>query len=244
MEMERKQSIKLFFVVFSCIIMSVCTETGEKLDGVWFTEIEKIKSSQQDLGIIFKNDTIYLINEVGHSVLGKFHVIKDTIVFQDYKKQVQKYLIKRHTADSLILSMNGKDKVFHNQILEFNYNLKFNKITLIIGKETKPEFIMALDNMGNVITKKRVDKNNFTEKYLKLTINELNTVDSLFKYSCIDKADTTNWWLTSDGWPKSMKFEYNGKEKTIRTLDMAMPYRIQPIFYNMINIAVNRKHYP
>ena len=247
-KIERKQLIIRFLcAVLGCIIITACTERKIKkeLDGVWFAKVERIQSFQQNLGLLFENDTLYSICKQGNLLLGKFQIIEDTIMFEDdYNKQIQKYLIKEHTADSLILSIGGVEQVFYNEILEFNDSLKFSRITLIIGKETQPEFIMILDSAGNVLTENRVNINEFSKKAFKLTTDELNVIDSFFKYSCIDRTDTVGWDLGYDGWSKSMKFEYGNKEATIRTIDITMPYRIQPIFHSMVIMATDRGCYP
>ena len=158
-------------------------------------------------------------------------------------------VIKRFTNDSLILLDNGEEKRLHNQRLEFNNNLKFSKITITIEKyyET-PQLVVVLDSLGNIFAegrlkffaaKEKIIKDEIIKKNFKLNSTELNMIDSLFKFSCIDKTDTIGWDSGDDGWPKSMKFEYNNKSTIIRTIDMTMPHRIQPIYYHLIERVIN-----
>ena len=111
--MNTKQLIILFFCIIATnIILFSCIQKKEenKLDGIWFTETEYIKSSQSDLGLYFDKDTLYEINNIGYMLVGKFQIISDSIIFKDYKDQTQKYIIKKHTNDSLILLINGEEK--------------------------------------------------------------------------------------------------------------------------------------
>jgi len=223
-------------ILFSCIQK----EEKNKLDGVWYTETKCINSSQRDLGLYFDKDTVYEINNIGYILAGKFQIINDSIIFKDYKEQTQKYIIKTHTNDSLILLINGKEKRLHNKRVEFNDNLQFSKITIVVGKDINPQFDIALDSLGNIFAEERVDKDKIIKKNFKLNSAELNMIDSLFKFSCIDKTDTIGWDSGCDGWPKSMRFEYNNKNTTIRTINFSMPNRINPIYYQIMKIVMNK----
>ena len=224
-------------IFFSCMQK----EEKNKLDGVWFTETECINSSQFDLGFCFDKDTIYEINDIGYILVGKFQIIKDSIIFEDYKEQVQKYIIKTHTKDSLILLVNEEEKRLHNRNLEFNDNLQFSKITLVVGEDINPQFVITLDSLGNVFVEERVEKDKIIKKNLKLNPTELNMIDTLFKFSCIDKTDTIGWDSEyDDGLPTSMRFEYNNKNTIVRTVAFSLPHRIEPIFYHIMKSIIDK----
>jgi len=242
--MKTKQLILYFSILVINILLFSCIqkEKKNKLDGVWFTDAEWIYSSQSDLGLYFDKDTIYSIYNEAHILDGDgiFQIINDTILFKNHKEQTQKYIIKKHTNDSLILLINGEEKRLHNERLEFNDNLKFSKISIIVGEDIDPYYFITLDSLGNIFAEERIDKEKMIKKQFKLNSSELNRIDSLFKFSCIDKTDTVGWDSGYDGWPKSMKFEYNNKSTVIRTIHFSMPYRIQPIFYRIMLIVMNK----
>jgi len=216
-------------------------EDKNKLDGTWFFDTERIYDSQFELGLCFDKDTICELNNDDYVEYANFQIINDTIIFKDDKEQTQKYIIKKHTNDSLILLINGKERRLHNEKLEFNDILKFNKITIVVGKEINPLFFIILDSLGNVFAEERVDKDRIVKKNFKLISTELNMIDSLLKFSCIDKTDTIGWdgWVY-DGLPKSIKFEYNNKSTTIQTKKDFFPYRIAPIYYHIMVAVMNK----
>ena len=78
-------------------------------------------------------------------------------------------------------------------------------------------------------------------KTFRLNTKEINTIDSLFKSSCLDITDTEDWSSGYDGWKKSMKFEYNNRVIIIKTNGFTMPYRIDPIFYHLTKAVADRK---
>ena len=234
--------ILFFFIITISIILFSCIQEKEKskLDGIWYIETDCINSSQLYLGLYFDKDTIYEIINTLNVLIGNFQIINDSIIFKDYKEQTQKYIIKKHTNDSLILLINGEEKRLHNERLEFNDNLKFSKITLVVGEDINPQFVITLDSLGNVFAEERVEKEKIIKKNFKINSTELNMIDSLFKFSRIDKTDTIGWNLDYDGWTKSMRFEYNNKNSIIRTNDFSMPYRIEPIYYHLMKIVINK----
>ena len=241
--MNTKQLVILFLCIIAIVItLFSCIEKEDKnkLDGIWYIETDFINSSQFDLGFYFDKDTIYEINNIGNMLIGNFQIINDSIIFKDYKEKTQKYIIKKHTNDSLILLINGKEKRLHNQRLEFNDSLKFSKITLIVGEDISPIFAIVLDSLGNIFAEERVDNEKNITKNFRLNFAELNMIDSLFKFSCINKTDTIGWDLGYDGWLKSMIFEYNNKKTIIKTIDYSMPYRIEPIYYHIMKIVTNK----
>jgi len=230
-----------------CFVSWDCSHQKEeilKLDGEWMLEAKRINVSQTDLGLYCINDTLYSITGDGIlTFLGRFQIHNDTIVIKNYESRIRdlKYIIKKHTNDSLILLINGKEREFHNRRLEFNDSLNYKRITVVIGSESNPYAIIKLNNSGLVCTEKKINKTMIVLKTFRLNTKEINTIDSLFKSSCLDSTDTEDWSSGYDGWKKSMKFEYNNRVIIIKTNGFTMPYRIDPIFYHLTKAVADRK---
>lgn len=230
-----------------CLVFWACSHQKEKnikLDGEWMLEAKRINVSQTDLGLYCINDTLYSIAEDALlTSLGKFQIYNDTIVIKNYDRRIRdlKYIIKKHTNDSLIILINGKKREYHNRRLEFSDSLNYKRITVVIGSESNPYAIIKLNDSGLVCTEKKINNTMIVMKTFRLNTKEINTIDSLFKSSCLDVTDTEDWSSGYDGWKKSMKFEYNNRVKIIKTNGFTMPYRIDPIFYRLTKAVADRK---
>lgn len=241
---KRSTSILIYSL---CLVFCSCSQPKEKkikFDGEWMLEARRINVSQTDLGLYCISDTLYSIAEDAClEPLGKFQIHNDTMIIKSYERRIRdlKCIIKKHTNDSLILLINGRKREYHSRRLEFNDSLNYNRITIIIGSEIRPQIIIKLDKSGNIQTEKKVDETKIVKKTFRLNNEELNAIDSLFKLSCLDITETEDWSLGYDGWRKSMKFEYNNKIRTIKTNGFTMPYRINPIFYRITKAVAERK---
>jgi len=148
----------------------------------------------------------------------------------------------------LILLINNKyEKRLYNEKLDFNDNLKFSKITFILGENYKPHFFITLDSLGNIFSEDKISvRDNTITRNFKLTSAEINSIDSLFKFSCIDKTDTAGWncwWCCDDCVPMLIKFEYNNKTTIIKTYEFTkMPYRIWSIYWRITKILFEREN--
>jgi len=241
--MKRKQTISIIFYFILCnIIFSACNNKtrDSSLDGIWYADTEIINVNQDDIGLEFYKSEINLLTNIGIIGLGKFQLIKDTIIFKDLKEQTQKYKIIKHTKDSLFLSINGEEKRYHNKRLEYNDSLKYNKITLIFGESEKRRIVITLDSIGNIFTEKKVEDESVIKENFKLDMAKLDTIKTLFKLSCIDKTDTAGWDIGDDGIPTSIMFEYNGKSSKIKTLGNGGPFRIEPIIRRLYKAVINK----
>jgi len=240
--LKRSTSILIYSL---CLVFSSCSHPKEskiKFDGEWMLEAKRINVSQTDLGLYCISDTLYSIAEDAClETLGKFQIHNDTMIIKNYDRRIRdlKYIITKHTNDSLILLVNGRKREYHSRRLDYNDKLHYSRITITIGSYSP--VIVKLDSSGNIQTEKRMDKTKLIKKTFKLNSEELNMIDSLFKLSCLDITNTEDWSSGYDGWRKSMKFEYNNKIRTIKTNGFTMPYRINPIFYRITKAVAERK---
>jgi len=187
-----------------------------------------------DVGWSIVNDSLYSVTSNSHiRLLGKITLKSDTLIFYDeWNSRWRKCLIEKLNKDSLIVIIDGKRLMYHNKRLEYNQSLHFSKISLVLGKDIAPDLNMILDSTGLLeysIPSKSI------HQIIKLKPEKFLLIDSLFKYSCIDKLSTEKHYSCDDGWPKMMVFEYNNTVKKIYTDGITMPLRLNEIFNRMIN---------
>ncbi len=214
------------------------------LEGSWVSIYPLWYKSQSYSAIKFRKNDFLKVSDAGPTLVGKFRTTGDTIyIDQDLDKSIY-YTIIRHSKDSLML-WSGEDTLsFYNRNLEYNADLKLDKVVLKAGGcfGECPEFELTLQrdkgkSYFNGIKQSKV-LGEYTLDYSK---EEWNKIDSLFRWSRIDKMDSSFFHGLPDDWAWNVEIYYNGRQKTFKASQNGLPYRVRPVFDQILEGIRRRK---
>ncbi len=237
-------------VIIGILGLSACSffpEEKEKLrlEGDWiYVEDTTGLFSRYDLGLRFRDSTLLTIKKSALHNRGKYSLDQDKILVQEFGGIISSYQIIEHLPDTLTLSHNSKTRKLYNRRLEFNSDLKFEKISLVAGScfGYCPEFIFTIQSDGKANFKGINNVKLVGDTVFRIENQTLQNIDSLFKRSYIDNLDTTaNYWAMDD-WSLNITFHYNeSKSKTIDGTYMFMPFRLKGIIRRMLTTLVKEE---
>jgi hypothetical protein len=242
-------TVNRLYILTILIVLSFysCSSSIQKdsnmLEGDWMQEVSSINSSQDEVGLKFRDDTLWTIKSSGLWQKGKCTIKDDTIFVEEYNKKISKIFIQKHTVDSLNLFINSKLVNYYRRRLDYDSSLSFKKIILktggCYGNCSKLKII--LDSCRYVDFMKYSNNKVINRQKFRLSYSEFAFVDSLFKQSCINKIDTCDYYGAHDDWEITIEFDYNNKSKTIRGTYNFMPYRIIGIVKYLVNSKTTKK---
>jgi len=235
------RNILFLFILLGLLSCDVDTDKLSSLEGEWIyirdsSNVIEMSKSAHEIGLRFKNDSLYLIKNDGLYLEGKYFLEKNNMNVEVFGGKISKYTIRKHSRDTLWL-MGKLGGELYNRKLEFNPNLKFEKIILKSGicYGNCPEFQIVLNKNGNVDFTGFNNVKLIGTKHFSMS-NKIQKIDSIFKLSNIEKSDYTGSFGSIDGWDMNITFYYNdSKIKSIKGTYFSMPYRIKGI----INILIN-----
>jgi len=247
-KLMRYKSIKYgtILMIVGIILLSACSTTKNhkfNFAGDWMRDMNVIDGDSSKIGAMFIDDTLYWIEDDGIYEFGGYTIKVDSIFVKDFQDNIFKYVILKSTKDSLVLLADGKIMSFHNRLLEYDKDLKFSRIT--IDAEwcygDCPEFTLSIDSTGNVDFAKIVDKQRTNQKSFILKDQELNSIDSLFKSSCINKTNPKHYRSADDGWKMKISFDYDNKTTVFVSTWGNLPYRITLLIKDIFKDLSKRK---
>lgn len=201
------------------------------IDGDWIFVDNPDEITIDYLGLKFKDDTLYTIADRGLTQEGKFTISGDTIVVEEFGNIINKQRrIKTFTSDSLILTDGDK---YYSRKLEFTDSLKFNEINILTGVcfGNCPQFSLSLADNGLIHFKPIADCKVTTEKEFMLDSKHKAKIDSLFKWTYLQRLDTSKVYGATDDWSMDIKISYNdGQRIELKTTRSRIPFRLKWIF--------------
>ncbi len=217
-----------------------CSTKYEKekptIDGDWIFVDNPNEITIDYYGLRFKDDTLYTIADRGLTQEGKFIVSGDTIIVEEFGNIINKQRrIKTFTSDSLILTSGDK---YYSRKLEFTDSLKFNEINILAGYcfGNCPQFSLKLTDKGLIHFKPIADCKVATEQEFKLDSKQKTKIDSLFKWTYLQKLDTTRVYGAIDDWSIDMEIIYNNRQRVeLKTTRSQIPFRLKWIFGTIFN---------
>jgi Domain of unknown function (DUF6438) len=117
--------------------------------------------------------------------------------------------------------------------LEFTDNLKFDSIKIIADGcfGECPEFVLKLSSNGHVNFKPIANCKVTQEMEFDMGKEQMNKLDSLFKWTYLHKLDTSKISSAVDDWAFDISINYNsGQTIDLRTTHSFIPYRLKRIF--------------
>lgn len=230
-------------LIFGLLLIASCTPT--KTDETnWFeTDWVFVRDSSnyfdfdpKYIGLRFRDDTLITISDLWLTHEGGYSVNGNQI--QVFDEDSTNYQIIKLTKDSLILLGYTDTLRYYNRALEFDKDLKFQKITLQGGQcfGECPEFYLSMDDKGNTEFK-GLENSKFqgTKSYI-INNQAKQRIDSLFKWSNINNIDTTKYYGSDDDWSLAISFLYgNNETKRIRGTHSSMPHRLKGIIRTLLD---------
>jgi len=189
------------------------------------------------VGLRFIDDTLYTIRNGGLWQEGKYSVRGDTIYVEGFEGQITAYEILKFNIDSLTLSRYGDSDDYYSRRLEHSPDLKFDRIRLEGGTcfGECPQFAMTVERDGVVDFKGLKNGKFIGVKKYSLEPETIDKIDSLFKWTYINRIDTTDFYGVDDGWSINATFYYNTDQVTkIKGTSSSMPYRIKGIIWILL----------
>jgi len=229
-------------LIFGLLIIVSCTPTEtEKItwfesDWIFVRDTSKFQFDPRYIGLRFRNDTLITISDLWLTHEGRYSVNGKKI--QVFDEDSTDFEIIKLTKDSLILYGYTDTLKYYNRILEFDKNLRFQKITLQGGQcfGECPEFYLTMDDKGNTEFK-GLENSKFqgTKSYL-IDVQTKHRIDSLFKWSNINNIDTTDYYGSDDDWSLTITFQYGDNElRRIRGTHSSMPHRLKGIIRTLLD---------
>ncbi len=213
-----------------------------KIDGDWMCSGTNSDFGDDYLGLRFKDDTLYTIHDNGLIQEGKYSIIGDTLVVEEFGGRINKNRrIASLTKDSLSIT-NGFGK-YYSRRLEFSKELKLDSLELIAGVcfGDCPEFRLVMAGDGLI---RFVPINNCrvtAETHFVLKPSTMSQIDSLFKWSYINKLDTNKVYRAIDDWRFDIEIVYNDDQRVkVKTTQSHIPFRLKRMIYIVTN-EVRRK---
>jgi len=233
-----------FFIPIIIILTFIsCSNRHEKylenIKGEWINDFTIIVDTENVIVYRFENDTNFSLFSDWYYEDGKYKINNDTIRITDFDNKTKSYIIEKLSKDSLIFNENGNMYRLHRKSLDYDSKLEFERITIISEgcSDGCNKYSIVLNKNGNVDFQIE-NKEHLKFKFEKSEIKEL---DSLFKYSYINKVNDKNLFLTKDGEVIKIKFEYNNQSKTIIGSTLNFPFSINPIVYKIIDLSYKKK---
>ena len=230
------------FLILGLIFITCSSELRTEvpdIDGDWIFIDNPEEITINYSGLRFDGDTLYTINDSGITQEGKFLVSGDTIIVWEFGEKINKERrIKKLTKDSLVLTGSTFDEKYYSRKLEFTENLVFNDLRLVsdgcLGN--CPEFIVRLSDSGLIQFKPIMYCKVTRVREFTLDTKKKNTIDSLFKWSYIQKLDTTKDYGVVDDWGFDIEVIYNdGQTIKFTTSSSKFPFRLKKIFGLLID---------
>ena len=188
------------------------------------------------IGLRFLDDTLVTISDLWLTHEGRYSVKGNQIqVFDDDSTGFQ---IIKLTKDSLILLSYRDTLRYYNRTLEFEKDLRFQKITLQGGQcfGECPEFYLTIDDKGGAEFKGLENSKFQGTKNYSIDVETKNKIDSLFKWTNINNIDTTDYYGSEDGWTLTITFQYGDNERRrIKGTDGSMPHRLKGIIKTILD---------
>lgn len=219
------RTIAVFFMICLILLASCSSKKYDLQDiqGDWMMDCDSIRPSQNLIGFSISENRLSAITNIDIWPRGIVNLNGDTLIIRKYGSNFyKKYLIRKLTPDSLILSIDGKQYYYHNRHLENNNNQRFRRIS-IRDASSNPYLIINLDSSGMYEVQQR--SFGISKKY-RLSNQQYKTIDSLFKLSCIEKTVVTGWCKNERAY-MFMIFEFNDKIISIGLNQYPIPYRIK-----------------
>jgi hypothetical protein len=188
------------------------------------------------IGLRFQKDTLITISDLWLTDEGRYLVNNDKI--QVFDEDSTNFQIIKLTKDSLILLGYIDTLRYYNRALEFDKDLKFQRITLQGGKcfGECPEFYLTMDDKGNTEFKGLENSKFQGTKSYSIDYVAKHRIDSLFKWSNIKNIDTTDYYASEDGWSLTITFHYGENQlKRIRGTHSSMPHRLKGIIRTLLD---------
>lgn len=214
------------------------------LEGEWIYTTETARINGDDVGVKFSDGNLLIIRNSGLWQEGKYALSQDTIYIEKFGGVRSRYLINSYQSDSLTFSRGNHPVKLYSRRLEYNPDLKFDKIILETGgcDANCPKFFMVLNSNGDINFEGIYDSKYIGATNFKMDASAFHEVDSLFKWSYIDNLDTSKDYGFIDGWSINITFYYNGKSiKTITGTYSEMPFRLKGILAILIEVARKRE---
>ena len=230
----------LLVMIGLCSICS-CTTSREKeelrLDGDWMYLKDTTEIVVNYVGLRFLDDTLFTIKNGGLWQEGRYFLRGDTVYVEEFGGKLTTYEVLKFSADSLRISRYGHSDDYYSRRLEFNPELEFNEIKLEGGTcfGECPHFVMTVERNGEVNFKGLKNGKFIGNKEYLIEKEKINKIDSLFKWSYINKIDTTDFYGEDDGWSINITFYYNnGQVTTIKGTRNSMPFRLYGIIWTLL----------
>ena len=228
--------MKLLLTIIVILEFCACSEVSREelpdLEGEWMYTKETANISGDDVGLKFEDDTVYVIRNSGLWQEGKYTLKQGEVDVVGFGGIKTKYFILNHLPDTVKISRGNHVEKLYSRRLEYNPNLKFDKIIFNAGGcyGECPEFIMTLYGDGDVNFQGTTNTKSLGNTKFKVETRALQTIDSLFKWSYIDSLDATKDYGAVDGWGMEITFYYTeNRVKTINGTSMEMPFRLKKI---------------
>lgn len=233
-----------FFIPIIIILTFIsCSNKHEKhtenIKGEWINDFTIIGDTETVIVYSFENDTSCSLFSDWYYKDGKYKINNDTIRITYFDNKTKSYIIEKLSKDSLIFNENGNMHRLHRKSLDYDSELEFERITIISEgcSDGCNKYSIVLNKNGNV----DYQIENKEHLRLKLEKSEIKELDSLFKYSYINKVNDKNLYLTIDGEVIKVKFEYNNQSKTIIGSTLNFPFSIIPIVDKIIDLSYEKK---
>lgn len=209
------------------------------VDGDWIFIENPNEITHDYLGLRFESDTLYTIHGGGLTLEGQFTIDGDIIVVREFGDKINKLRrIKKLTNDSLIVAGSAFDEKYYSRKLEFTDSLRLNELTILAGDcfGDCPQFSLKLNDNGLIQFKPILDCKVTNETDFTLDSKKKNKIDSLFKWTYLQKLDTSKVYSALDDWDIGMEIKYNNGQKIeFRTTRSQIPFRLKWIFGILIN---------
>jgi hypothetical protein len=225
------------------LIIVSCTPTKTDETGWFETDWIFVRDSSnyfnfdpRYIGLRFRNDTLITISDLWLTHEGRYSVNGNQI--QVFDEDTTDFEIIKLTKDSLILFGYTDTLKYYNRTLEFDQELRFQKITLQGGQcfGECPEFYLTMDDKGNAEFKGLENSKFQGTKIYSIEFQAKNRIDSLFKWSNINNIDTTDFYGSDDDWSLTISFQYGDNElKRIRGTHSSMPLRLKGIIRTLLD---------
>jgi hypothetical protein len=231
-------------ILFSLLLFSCSRDKKEEaktiasVEGDWILIEDWDETPTYYFGIRFKDDTLYRITNETVRMEGKYEVKDKEITVHTPKNKKENYRLVSNTGDTLILAYGHDIQKYYSRRLEYSENLKFNQIGIEAGScfGECPQFLMIIENTGNVTFKGITNCKLNDTKIFHLPAEKMKKIDSLFKWTNIHHFDPEQAGSMIDDWKLRLILNYNdNKTVDINTSYFAIPYRYRQLTHLLIN---------
>jgi hypothetical protein len=194
------------------------------------------------VGLRFMEDTMFTITNGGLINEGTFLMSEDTLIVRGFEEEIDKKRVKRLTSDTLVLMDFYLDQKYYSRKLEFTENLELDHLKIVAGTcyGDCPKFTLTLSRTGLIDFKPKLNCRTKEDVEFKIDQNKMNRIDSLFKWTYLQKLDTTGEYGAVDDWEFEIAIAYNKQTIKIRATHDYVPYRLKEIFHMIVDELTTR----